>query len=750
MRPSAADEQGWLKAGEIYVCGDAVNDAMRGPRLPVTAYNDGWHPVEQWGVWASRRVARLTAPTALPSGAKVLVALRLHAPPGSHDARCVGEIGGVESAPRKLTHVSRWQLFEGETRGLGMLGVTLRALGVYGRPDPRELYVGLEAFGFCLAEDGDALQRQLRLSWALRARHAVSRLGRAFGRRERPGAAPAPSLAVREPRPSDPLPEAGSPRDLAFEPDLSALAPELAGRPSRELFRHHAEGVELRQLGREERTPWGWLPTLRGVEALRGVCLSREPIAELQIALNGFRLHRGPVRGYDMAFELDKRVRKYVFNAWCDVSSLPFGRYEIEFRACGPDGSLRWQRRQAVVVAAPLDPARYASSDRLVVLPAERRGSVEQEVNALPSVVRSARRAMFETPIRNVLVVRADQLGDLVCSVPALRRLRQILPEARFIGALSPANAELGRSLGLFEEIVVVDFPDDPLQRTRVMPLERQLELKRELAPYKFDLAIDLAGVGDSRPLLLLSGARYTFGFGPGEFRWLSAGFEGATRDPLNGHECTPHTTKLVGLVEWLGAISRSHAEVVVRADLDRGALAEFGIGAGETYVVLHTGARLAFSRWPRFGELAELILARTAHKVVMMADDAGYGATLPPALVSSPRFRLIDRRLSFDRFDALLSFCAGFVGNDSGPKHLAALRGAPVVSLHLARNNWSEWGQENNGFVISRRVPCAGCSLHHEPEDCGQDFACIAHIRTEEAFDALMRAMGGARPETA
>ena len=62
-----------------------------------------------------------------------------------------------------------------------------------------------------------------------------------------------------------------------------------------------------------------------------------------------------------------------------------------------------------------------------------------------------------------------------------------------------------------------------------------------------------------------------------------------------------------------------------------------------------------------------------------------------------SDRLRVIAGQIPFAHFDALLALRV-FVGNDSGPKHLAALRGAPVVSLHMARLNWSEWGQEMTG----------------------------------------------------
>jgi ADP-heptose:LPS heptosyltransferase len=112
--------------------------------------------------------------------------------------------------------------------------------------------------------------------------------------------------------------------------------------------------------------------------------------------------------------------------------------------------------------------------------------------------------------------------------------------------------------------------------------------------------------------------------------------------------------------------------------------------------------------------------------------------ATLPANLSSSDRFHLIDERLPFDTFDALLSFCAVFVGNDSGPKHLAALRGSQVVSIHSARINWNEWGQELTGSIISRKLPCAGCTIFHDSDECGKQFACIVDISVEEVFAAM------------
>jgi ADP-heptose:LPS heptosyltransferase len=314
-----------------------------------------------------------------------------------------------------------------------------------------------------------------------------------------------------------------------------------------------------------------------------------------------------------------------------------------------------------------------------------------------------------------------------------------MFPAARLVALLTAAGADLAGTLGIFDEIVVVDFPDDPLELRRLMPLDGQEALRERLAPYAFDIAIDLAESGVSRPLLLLSGARFLYGFHDREFPWLSGGFEGATHDPVNGLEVAAQSTKVVALVERLGASLAGRARVIPRPDLTPAMLEPFGLVAGERYVVLHAGARIAFSRWPGYRDLAALILDRTDLKVVLVTGDPGTAASSPET-PSSDRFRLIDERLPFDALDALLSFCAVFVGNDSGPKHLAALRGARVVSLHSARINWNEWGQEMMGSIVSRRVPCAGCAILHDSDECGKSFACVVDIGVEEVFAEVMR----------
>jgi ADP-heptose:LPS heptosyltransferase len=522
----------------------------------------------------------------------------------------------------------------------------------------------------------------------------------------------------------------------------TSIVAELAPRALIEGYRAHNEGVELRRLGRRERTHWGVMPVLRGVEAIRGVCICSKPVLLVEIILNDRMIYRGGLKG---GFELPREsrnpdLRKYVFNIWIDLSQFVEGCYQFECRISDVDLQTR-SHIERIVIAAPWGPSILPDSDGIVAPPdPDDPRSTEDQINARPSMVRPGRRAMLQTSPRTVLVQRADQLGDLVVSIPALRRLRELLPEARLIGLISKANVDLAQTLGLFDEFIAIDFPEDRWEQRRVMPIKAQQELAAQLKPYSFDMAIDLSENPTARLLLPLSGAPFLVGFSSDGMPGLSIDLTGNTHDRWNFHEMVPHTNKQLGLVEWMGALLRSEPNLVRRADLDPGRLAAFGPLPEARFALLHDGARLPFSRWPFYPDLAQLIIERTDLQVVMLTDDPGLDERLPETLSRSPRFRLIERRLAFDDFDALVSYCAVFVGNDSGPKHLASLRGAKVVSLHMARNNWNEWGQENGGYIISRKLPCAGCLIHYEPEDCGKDHVCIRGIRPDEVFAAVER----------
>jgi ADP-heptose:LPS heptosyltransferase/tetratricopeptide (TPR) repeat protein len=500
-----------------------------------------------------------------------------------------------------------------------------------------------------------------------------------------------------------------------------------------------AQGVRIRRLGRFDRSAWATARTLQGIEAIMAHCITADAVDEVRILLNGRPVHCLVPDAHAIEGETGSPLTKFAFNLWLDLSAYVPGRYHLEIIFCAlgdtPEATMARSFQDYITILPP-DTAPILPGSEVWVPPVDPDDSrsLDEQINARPSIVRHAPSRTIEPPSA-ILVLRTDQLGDLSISVPALRRLRELVPAARIIGLLTAANADLAQTLDLFDEVIVADFPDIPAERQRVMSVAEQERLGTLLRAYRFDAAIDLSPSHVSRNLLLLAGAKLTMGFGRGHAPWLGAAFDFDVQDVRGQTSILPSPAKTLALIEAFGTLFMPVVPDEPATTDPTPLLAALGVAAGERFVVLHDGARIAFSRWPAYPAFAEALIARYDVKVVLLTDQTDLAAELSEPLRANPRFVLLDRRLSFAELDALVCGCALFVGNDTGPKHLAALRGAPVVSIHSARANWGEWGQAGCGAIITRQVPCAACHIYNDAEECTRDFVCVTAITVDEVI---------------
>lgn len=533
-------------------------------------------------------------------------------------------------------------------------------------------------------------------------------------------------------------------KEPTFENDFVYIDRGIIPKDEKDLLVRHNPSINITKVGRQRRTKHGDGTTVSGIDAVRGYFISEVPILKVEIYLDSRLIHTvQPYASPLMNEKSNRDIKKYTFNAWLDFTKERLGKHELVVRAEPLGGKAlegqTWSRHN-IIVAEPLPIEQYENSDAMVPSPPEAPGlTLEQRVNALPTSVHRASTQSISLPADRILVLRIDQLGDLSVSIPALRRLREIVPNAHITALLGPANEAFGKTLDLFDEIIVFEIPDDPLQRRRVATAERQIELAKILRERNFDIAINIAVHGEVNNILHLSGAPITVGFSSGNTEWMTLALDISTHEPKSGAGSMRHSARILTLIEAFGAMLNSGATPLAHQNLNRGDLEQYGIGREQDFVVLHTGARIQFTRWHGYMELAEKLVLETKLKIVIMADQPD--ESLAHIAAQYPeRICAIIGKIPFEIFDTLLSFSKAFVGNDSGPKHFAALRGTPVVSIHSARIGWEEWGQEITGVVMSRKVPCAGCYIHYEPEDCAKDVACIKHIRAEEVFSELYK----------
>ena len=125
----------------------------------------------------------------------------------------------------------------------------------------------------------------------------------------------------------------------------------------------------------------------------------------------------------------------------------------------------------------------------------------------------------------NIVILRALQLGDLLCTVPAFRALRTAFPQAHIaLVGLPWAQAFVGRFSHYLDEFI--EFPGWPGLPEQNPRIEQIPTFLKEMQGRHFDLALQMQGSGyHTNPLVTLFGARQSAGFyTPGQYQ-PEAGF---------------------------------------------------------------------------------------------------------------------------------------------------------------------------------------------------------------------------------
>jgi ADP-heptose:LPS heptosyltransferase len=88
----------------------------------------------------------------------------------------------------------------------------------------------------------------------------------------------------------------------------------------------------------------------------------------------------------------------------------------------------------------------------------------------------------------------------------------------------------------------------------------------------------------------------------------------------------------------------------------------------------------------------------------------------------------------------SVLTRAALFIGNNSGPKHLAAGLGVPTIGVHSGTVDPREWGPSGvNAVAIRRNMPCSPCYFS-DPADCGRGLACLTELRPIDVYEVCAR----------
>lgn len=287
--------------------------------------------------------------------------------------------------------------------------------------------------------------------------------------------------------------------------------------------------------------------------------------------------------------------------------------------------------------------------------------------------------------MRKIVVLRALQLGDLLCAVPALRSLRAAAPRAEITLIGLPWAAAFVRRYSHYLDrfLAFPGFPGMPERRMDVSAIPAFLSaVQLERA----NLAIQLHGSGEySNTLVQLLGAARCAGYRPGD-PGSSAAFTDDTGRLFLPWECDTHEiTRCQRLMTFLGAAPQGDALTFPLTDADERLLQRSvcHLPAPGSYAIVHPGPRLATQRWParRFAEVADM-LADAGLDIVLTGttEEAAVTASVADAM-RAPALDLAGKT-ALGALGVLVRDARVVVSNDTGVSYLATALSTPSVVI--------------------------------------------------------------------
>ncbi len=356
--------------------------------------------------------------------------------------------------------------------------------------------------------------------------------------------------------------------------------------------------------------------------------------------------------------------------------------------------------------------------------------------------------------IERILVLKLDHIGDFITSLPAIRQLKAVFPHAHLTVLAGPASRAFAAMEPAVDEFIEFAFFHARSQLgERTLTEDDFSQLAALLRPRRFDLAVDLRKHGSTRDVMRHCGARFMAGFDyAGQFPFLDIALEwdgDRALYPKRGHV----VDDLLSLVAMIGlAAGRDRRVIVPRPQADRLAAVPEDVRwlFDKPVVAVHAGAGNINKQWPEehFSTLIDMLTETGAVNVLIVggSDEQALSDTLAAGVLNTGAVASIAGRTSLGALPGVLQACNLYIGNDSGPKHIAAGLGVPTIGIHSGVVDAKEWGPIGpRAVAIRRAMSCSPCYLA-VAADCPRELACLRMLEPVHVYRQALAML--ARPD--
>lgn len=319
--------------------------------------------------------------------------------------------------------------------------------------------------------------------------------------------------------------------------------------------------------------------------------------------------------------------------------------------------------------------------------------------------------------MKKILVFSFSFIGDAVLSTAVIQPLRSHFPDTHITFLVGPSAFDLLANDPQLDATLVYN------NREKHAGLKGRLKLISTLRSEKYDLVVNLR---DSLSARCIGAEHWGLMCGDRERHAVVRYLEVLSRHGVDITDANPRLR--------LTEVEQSNASRF---------LADAGIEAERTLIGIHPGGNWIYKLWnaEKYAQLANALVSDKSVTILLFsgpnerelqAQVVGMMDT-PPILVKTANLREVA---------ALIAACDVYIGNDTGPMHIAAAVGTPVVALFGSTNHVRSgpYGEQHIVVQSGMDLGCNPCHPGRNPGGCGTgSCAVIDGITVEQVLDAVI-----------
>jgi heptosyltransferase-2 len=330
---------------------------------------------------------------------------------------------------------------------------------------------------------------------------------------------------------------------------------------------------------------------------------------------------------------------------------------------------------------------------------------------------------------QRILIRSVNWIGDAVMTTPAIGAVRGCSPAAEITLLANPLVSQLFSPHEWVDRVITFD------RNGRHRGINGRLRLAAELRRQRFDLVIILPNSFDSALVPWLAGIPVRLGKGSDGRSWLLTQRYSVAETP--GRHEIRYYLDLLAHFDITGQAVTPYLTTTPEEDRNAaGLLAAQGIAAGSLVLGINPGATFGSAkRWypERFAEVARRLAVEWQARIVIFGgpDETAIAASIAQHLAGE--CLNLARKTTVRDLMALIKRCNFFITNDSGPMHIAAAFGVPLVAIFGPTDHTGTAPYSDRAVVVRQDAECAPCKLR----ECPTDHRCMTAVTADDAIQA-------------